>query len=78
MEYIIRSKDNENIVAISSEVEVRGEIVRCSDCKYFDKDYWECNLHCIGVWNEENEADVIYRIGVEPRGYCSWGDRKEN
>ena len=48
--------------------ELRGEIVRCRDCKHFrsyeetGKDDW-CSFH--------------EHIGWSRNGYCAWGERKE-
>ena len=45
----------------------RGELVRCKDCKYWDRDDRagnECQCLCnIGWW--------------PPNGYCSCGERRE-
>ena len=47
---------------------VRGEIVRCRDCAYYDK-------------YTNDEIKVCYRFDndqpiVEPDDFCSWGERK--
>lgn len=45
--------------------EVRGEIVRCRDCKYSDKGYW-CRY--FGKYGD--------LVTVTPDGFCAWGEKK--
>ena len=49
--------------------EVGEPIVRCRDCRYFDK-------------YPHDEITVCYRFDneepiVEPDGFCAWGERRE-
>lgn len=42
-------------------------IVRCRDCYYFTDS---------PAWPDAHECDYINR-GVEPDGYCAWGERRD-
>lgn len=44
------------------------EIVRCGDCVYYTDS---------PAWPGANECEFINR-GVEPDGFCSWGERRAN
>lgn len=46
---------------------VREEIVRCRDCYYFTDS---------PAWPDAYECDYINR-GVEPDGFCAWGERRD-
>ena len=46
---------------------VREEIVRCRDCEYCSESM---------AWPGAYECDFINR-GVEPDGFCAWGERRE-
>lgn len=51
---------------------VRGEIVRCRDCKHYDPhptDGGVCFL-------PDGDGDFA-RWEVEPDGFCNWGERRE-
>lgn len=50
----------------SASWRVHELIVRCRDCCYFIDS---------PVWSDTHECDYINR-GVEPDGYCAWGERK--
>ncbi len=49
---------------------VRGEIVRCADCRYLvdDDSSWTCDWHgsCLGLSD-----------GTPPDGFCAWGERRD-
>lgn len=53
------------------------EVVFCKDCKYGDKRFWQCNFNHFGYWDELEEADVIYRIDIDPNGYCWKGEQND-
>ena len=50
---------------------VKGEVVRCRDCKYYRDHEWII---------ASDVGDVCHFFGdgvkVEPGGFCSWGERK--
>ena len=50
----------------------KEEIVRCRDCRHYE-------LHPGGIdaCNREHEESDWYMI-VEPGGFCSWGERKQD
>ena len=72
-EYIVELDSKHSValkIAFAEEMRggdfVRGEIVRCRDCAYYE-DTGNCTLHyladgCLGE--------------VEPDGFCKWGERK--
>lgn len=47
---------------------LKERIVRCRDC------YW---CHDSIAWAGALECDYISR-GVEPDGYCAWGERRDS
>lgn len=67
------AKVNE-VITKQPEVDV-VEVVRCKDCKYYDKYEWCGKIYhrCLGVWDisEHHNADV------NEDDYCSYGERKE-
>lgn len=44
-------------------------IVRCRDCKYYDR--YPNDYVCV-CYRFDNEQPI-----VEPDGFCAWGERKE-
>lgn len=67
-EYIVKFETNSPILARvieSRSAQLRGEIVRCRDCKWFDT---------------HTEPNLCYRLDngepVEPDGFCAWGERE--
>lgn len=53
---------------------VRGEIVRCRDCKYYgchDGSMW-----CSRTYEQVPGGTCDYQT-VEPDGFCAWGERRE-
>ena len=44
-----------------------GDLVRCRDCKHYTDDEMEYYHYC-GEWCGQ----------VEPDGFCSWGERRED
>ena len=55
---------------------IRGEVVRCRDCKYANEDGDECVY--FAAWEPLPEGDEfrdVY-VDVEPNGFCAWGIKK--
>jgi len=57
---------------------VRGEIVRCRDCKHMHTvrswlgmDVDECWLHA------DRESGALGKEPTEPDGFCAWGERRD-
>lgn len=50
-------------------------LVRCRDCQYFASD--ECSLvvRKFGEWFDLSVVDLD--LGIDPDGYCAWGERRE-
>ena len=48
--------------------EVKGEIVRCRDCKHYEN--YTCNSWQWHNWDAP--------IEVEPDGFCAWGERRKD
>ena len=61
-EYIIEGPS-----ADSASWRVHERIVRCRDCHYFTDS---------PAWPGAHECDYINR-GVEPDGFCAWGERRD-
>ena len=52
------------------------EVVRCKDCKYYEKPY---EGDCLGVCRSGRLAVSIFgEIYPEPDYYCPYGERKDN
>ena len=51
--------------------EVKGEIVRCCDCKFCHKNYCEKRT------SPTVSPSEIFWIPVEPDGFCAWGERND-
>lgn len=47
------------------------EIVRCSDCDYYD--HWDA----CGRYREKHVCGHWDYLEIEPDGFCAWGERKE-
>lgn len=75
-EYIVELDSKHSIalkIAFAEEMRggdfVRGEIVRCRDCRYLVEDggSWTCDWH---------GSHLALNDGTPPGGYCAWGERK--
>lgn len=71
-EYIVELDGKHSIVLKLAFVEemrggdfVRGEIVRCRDCEYYEE-YTGC---C-------TRRDYIAPMAATPDGFCAWGERR--
>ena len=76
-EYIVELDSKHSIalrLAFAEEMRggdfVRGEIVRCRDCKWYHEE-----------WNRKLRRDTIFcdwlnGAHVEPDGFCAWGERQ--
>ena len=51
-----------------------AEIVRCKDCKNYNKDYHRCNLHS----EEPDQYSTGFIFEMQEEDYCSYGERKAN
>ena len=66
-EYIIEY-DEALAVDVYGRADMREEIVRCRDCKWFIK------ANSLTGWNDVcNLTDS----NVVPNGFCAWGERRE-
>ena len=82
-EYIIELDSKHSIalmLALAEEARggdaIRGEVVRCRDCKYANEDGDECVY--FAAWEPLPEGDEfrdVY-VDVEPNGFCAWGIKK--
>lgn len=56
----------------SETMSVISELIRCKDCKYFERrsiyHHGLCDVHCNGVGEKEVTSEGQY---------CSWAERKE-
>ncbi len=50
--------------------------VHCKDCASSQEDGHLCYRFAQGVYDEDEGADVITPVEVEPEGSCSWGRRR--
>ncbi len=65
--HTVRVEDEREVYWHMTHLPVQEEIVRCRDC------YW---CHDSIAWAGALECDYISR-GVEPDGYCAWGERRD-
>ena len=50
------------------------EVVRCKDCKYYDKEYHQCKLHS----EEPDQYSTGFIFCMQEDDFCSYGERKED
>ena len=50
---------------------IKGELVRCRECKHFVENTWECSRLCDRFGDEYSDARVY------PDWFCADGERKE-
>lgn len=65
--HTVRVEDEREVYWHMTHLPVREEIVRCRDCYYFTDS---------PAWPDAHECDYINR-GVEPDGFCAWGERRD-
>lgn len=53
----------------SYSFQIRGEIVRCSDCRYYDE-----IIHACERFDSIKQDNVSY---VFDDGFCAWGERRD-
>lgn len=49
------------------------EVVRCKDCKHYDKEYHQCKLHS----EEPDQYSTGFIFCMQEDDFCSYGERKE-
>ena len=49
------------------------EVVRCKDCKHYDKEYHQCKLHS----EEPDQYYTGFIFCMQEDDFCSYGERKE-
>ena len=62
-----RNLDKEQIIYMLNRIPVL-DLVRCSECKYFEKPDWSVVFRCT------REEEALLRL---PSDYCSKGERRE-
>ena len=62
-----RNLDKEQIIYMLNRIPVL-DLVRCSECKYFEKPEWSVVFRCT------REDEALLRL---PSDYCSKGERRE-
>ena len=50
-----------------------AEVVRCRDCKYYDKKYHQCKLHS----EEPDQYSTGFIFNMQENDFCSYGERRE-
>ena len=65
--HTVRVEDEREVYWHMTHLPVREEVVRCRDC-YYRTDS--------PAWPDAYECDYINR-GVEPDGFCAWGERRD-
>ena len=50
-----------------------AEVVRCRDCKYYDKKYHQCKLHS----EEPDQYSTGFIFNMQEDDFCSYGERRE-
>ena len=48
-------------------------VVRCRDCKYYDKKYHQCKLHS----EEPDQYSTGFIFNLQEDDFCSYGERRE-
>ena len=48
-------------------------VVRCRDCKYYDKKYHQCKLHS----EEPDQYSTGFIFNMQEDDFCSYGERRE-
>ena len=48
-----------------------AEVVRCRDCKYYDKKYHQCKLHS----EEPDQYSTGFIFNMQEDDFCSYGER---
>ena len=48
-----------------------AEVVRCRDCKYYDKKYHQCKLHS----EEPDQYSTGFIFNMQEDDFCSYGGR---
>lgn len=62
-----RTLDKEQIIYLLNRIPIL-DVVRCSECKYYDKPEWSVVFRCT------REEEALLRL---PSDYCSYGERSE-
>ena len=62
-----RNLDKEQIIYMLNRIPVL-DLVRCSECKYFEKPEWSVVFRCT------REEEALLRL---PSDFCSKGERRE-
>lgn len=57
----------------------REEIVRCMDCKHYNKHKWFDIVPGTPLGSDISDVCMFFSSGVkvEPGGFCKWGERRE-
>lgn len=50
-----------------------AKVVRCKDCKYYDKEYHKCKLHS----EEPDQYYTGFIFNMQEDDFCSYGERRE-
>ena len=69
---------SDGISAAIKELEIMpatdvAEVVRCRDCKYYDKKYHQCKLHS----EEPDQYSTGFIFNMQENDFCSYGERRE-
>ena len=59
----------EEFIGISDRIDV----VRCKDCKYYDKKYHQCELHS----EEPDQYSTDFIFDMQEDDFCSYGERRK-
>lgn len=51
----------------------RVKVVRCKDCKYYDKKYHQCKLHS----EEPDQYSTGFIFDIQEDDFCSYGERRK-
>ena len=67
---------SDGISAVIKELEIMpaidvAEVVRCRDCKYYDKKYHQCKLHS----EEPDQYSTGFIFNMQEDDFCSYGER---
>ena len=62
----------EGMIAVLPAADVEP-VVRCRDCKYYDKKYHQCKLHS----EEPDQYSTGFIFCMQENDFCSYGERRE-
>ena len=75
--YFYKHLDDVHIVGVMNAIDEMPNadvvpVVRCRDCKYYDKKYHQCKLHS----EEPDQYSTGFIFNMQEDDFCSYGERR--